>query len=914
MGIQGLLRNLHPLLVPPPSHHSHQDADNHCHDASSAHRKKNTSTTIRHNIRQFQNKSLAIDASSWLHKAAYTCAERLVESTESGTRDPIAEQAYTKYMIDRCHELLTWSNIQTIYLVFDGKRVPLKAGTNAEREMKRQANLDEARQLRAAGRYSEASEKYRSCVKGNDLMARVVAAEVEKKWGRVAHSENPSDDHAINKNIRVQCVWSPYEADAQLAKLCIDGYAHAVVTEDSDVLVYSAVTRQPFPIIYKLDRKDGSCDVVTMDWLVNPEFLVELTGGGRGRGRGGRLSADSESNSSCSSGRRRRSRRDRIRDDLGYIYQDNPLDDEHESNSNVVDDGADDEKVQCCCVEYEDLGFAPVRRTLPRPTSTSNSKSTSNRNGKNARRSSNAASAGNALLSYLRAFAYKEASNPGSGVRLFVQACILSGCDYVPNRLSKVGPVTAFKLVKEASHRDAAVRFERVLKSLPAGSKLLAEECDKSSEDGDEKDDGGEEDEDYDDFLSLPDTDRHAKEKYEELLSKSESVFYYHLVRDLSTGKVLPLVTHNQPTQRDDDGDGLVVDSSERDTSFRPCITRFEHGMTFVGSAAEAMSDRPEPLPEITAATNHQRHRPSIAPQKSTINSNGGWISAKKHAVSTRPVQKPFQKTDQSNLPPKHHVEALAPLTKALPKETPMQRYLVSTTNSSIVERDITKSTLSNETIVDKNLRDASPDNISDGKENHDHNFATTSSATNPFAALAYDISTTNNKSMMKSPFFSPVKFDYGLDTPQGDSGTKTKAKDFVEASRPVDSAMCATLRSDHDDGEEVQPKQSTTNDIIGSTADADTSFSCGLLPEPPRMSNFYSPDIQPGPRRISTSPPEIMQGELLRGNCPEDVIEILDDDDDDDDERRNMMMRWQHRMWRHCQHCTWYTQEINGR
>ena len=206
MGIQGLLRNLHPLLVPPQSHHSHQNQtvnDDRYHDGSlSAHRKRN-STNIRHNIRQFKNKSLAIDASSWLHKAAYTCAERLVESTESGMRDPIAERSYTKYMIDRCEELLSIRvGIQTIYLVFDGKRVPLKAGTNAEREMKRKANLEEARQLKAEGKISEASEKYRTCVKGNDLMARVVAAEVEKKWGRVAmYTDN---EYGMHKNVRVQ--------------------------------------------------------------------------------------------------------------------------------------------------------------------------------------------------------------------------------------------------------------------------------------------------------------------------------------------------------------------------------------------------------------------------------------------------------------------------------------------------------------------------------------------------------------------------------------------------------------------------------------------------------------------------------------------------------------------------------------
>ena len=159
----------------------------------------------------------------------------------------LIEQKYTKYMIDRCSELLTFAHIDKIYLVFDGKRVPLKSSTNASRESKRQANLREARRLMACGRRSEAHEKYRMCVKGNETMARVVAAKVQEKWGR--------DDSGTNDNVRVKCVWSPYEADSQLAKLCVDGWAHAVVTEDSDLLLYSAVTHKPFPIIYKLDRK-----------------------------------------------------------------------------------------------------------------------------------------------------------------------------------------------------------------------------------------------------------------------------------------------------------------------------------------------------------------------------------------------------------------------------------------------------------------------------------------------------------------------------------------------------------------------------------------------------------------------------------------------------------------------------------
>eukprot|EP00578_Thalassiosira_sp_NH16_P014553 CAMPEP_0181120774 /NCGR_PEP_ID=MMETSP1071-20121207/24350_1 /TAXON_ID=35127 /ORGANISM="Thalassiosira sp., Strain NH16" /LENGTH=58 /DNA_ID=CAMNT_0023205481 /DNA_START=38 /DNA_END=210 /DNA_ORIENTATION=- len=58
MGIQGLLRNLHPLLVPPPAHHSNSSNNNN--EPGPPPQRNNPS--IRHNIRQFRNRSLAIDA------------------------------------------------------------------------------------------------------------------------------------------------------------------------------------------------------------------------------------------------------------------------------------------------------------------------------------------------------------------------------------------------------------------------------------------------------------------------------------------------------------------------------------------------------------------------------------------------------------------------------------------------------------------------------------------------------------------------------------------------------------------------------------------------------------------------------------------------------------------------------------
>jgi len=51
-------------------------------------------------------------------------------------------------------------------------------------------------------------------------MGRSVARAVMRKWG-----------NNCNSRLRVHCVFSPYEADAQLVKLCTDGLTHAVITE-----------------------------------------------------------------------------------------------------------------------------------------------------------------------------------------------------------------------------------------------------------------------------------------------------------------------------------------------------------------------------------------------------------------------------------------------------------------------------------------------------------------------------------------------------------------------------------------------------------------------------------------------------------------------------------------------------------
>ena len=52
---------------------------------------------------------------------------------------------------------------------------------------------------------------------------------------------------------------------------------------------------------------------------------------------------------------------------------------------------------------------------------------------------------------YLRLFRTHEKRH-GTGRRMFIQACVLSGCDYVPS-LPGVGIVGAFKMIVQAADR-----------------------------------------------------------------------------------------------------------------------------------------------------------------------------------------------------------------------------------------------------------------------------------------------------------------------------------------------------------------------------------------------------------------------------------------------------------------------------
>lgn len=220
--------------------------------------------------------------------------------------------------------------------------------------------------------------------------------------------------------------------------------------------MYSAIISNPFPIIYKLDRDNGNCDVITMDWLLT------------------HFNRPSQSNS-----------------ELLFLRR------------------------------YLDL---PVEKIGPHKEK---SKPTS------------------ALTSALIDMVVREGKQRGYGVRMFVQACILSGCDYAPSRLNGIGLVNAFRMVKDFANRDANDRFSIILRSLPS-SKISSTDCtDATSVDK-------------------------AIRDYEDILARSEVAFYFHQVLDWRTRRLVSLSSSNHHV---DDKINPIL----------PSLKRFNNDLTFIG-------------------------------------------------------------------------------------------------------------------------------------------------------------------------------------------------------------------------------------------------------------------------------------------------------------------------------------------
>ncbi|XP_077438278.1 exonuclease 1 [Vanacampus margaritifer] len=177
-------------------------------------------------VKKYKGQTVAIDTYCWLHKGAFSCAEKLAKGEPT--------DQYVWYCMKYLDMLFSFS-VKPI-LVFDGRNLPSKREVEKARRERREANLQKGRQLLRDGKLSEARDCFTRCVNITPAMA-----------------------HNLIKAARargVDCVVAPYEADAQLAYLTKSGLAHAVITEDSDLLAFGCKK-----VILKMDKQGNGLEI-----------------------------------------------------------------------------------------------------------------------------------------------------------------------------------------------------------------------------------------------------------------------------------------------------------------------------------------------------------------------------------------------------------------------------------------------------------------------------------------------------------------------------------------------------------------------------------------------------------------------------------------------------------------------------
>lgn len=133
------------------------------------------------------------------------------------------------------------------YVVFDGDRLPSKSGTEEDREARRTSSRQAAEELARAGKHAAAFEHYAKCVDVTPTMAFQLIKAL--------------------KRAGVEYVVAPYEADAQLAWLERNHIIDAIVTEDSDLLVFGCKR-----VLFKMDS-DGNCIEVAQTRITSCKAL-----------------------------------------------------------------------------------------------------------------------------------------------------------------------------------------------------------------------------------------------------------------------------------------------------------------------------------------------------------------------------------------------------------------------------------------------------------------------------------------------------------------------------------------------------------------------------------------------------------------------------------------------------------------
>ena len=179
-------------------------------------------------VSAYAGRRVGIDAYAWLHRGGHMCATELALH--------LPTDRHLQFCLSRLRLLLSHRVLPV--LVFDGGRLPEKRRTEEERGQRRRRERDLGRQLHEAGQTAAAFKAFQRCVSIHPTTAYQLI--------RLARDLSPD----------VECLVAPYEADAQLAYLSRTDYVSAVISEDSDLLVFGCRR-----VLYKMDGNGHGVEV-----------------------------------------------------------------------------------------------------------------------------------------------------------------------------------------------------------------------------------------------------------------------------------------------------------------------------------------------------------------------------------------------------------------------------------------------------------------------------------------------------------------------------------------------------------------------------------------------------------------------------------------------------------------------------
>ena len=187
----------------------------------------------------------AVDAYSWLHKGAYSCALELQTGNHYWKKQN-RDAPYVNYCIHRA-KMLKFFGIEPV-IVFDGDRLPAKASEEGTRRQRREEAKQKGRERLEQGNREGATFMFTQSLDISPRMGLELIVALKREG--------------------IEFVVAPYEADAQIAHLAKqpreNGGVDVVFTEDSDLVAYGCER-----VCFKLDKFGACKEVLLEDVLMN---------------------------------------------------------------------------------------------------------------------------------------------------------------------------------------------------------------------------------------------------------------------------------------------------------------------------------------------------------------------------------------------------------------------------------------------------------------------------------------------------------------------------------------------------------------------------------------------------------------------------------------------------------------------